>query len=136
MNIKTLTRRTLDAAEVWEAQKIRFESWLEKREEAEADTLPLGAEGTWTIVGVFQALLLLRFLLHAFGIGYSAFTMPAYGLTSIVVAPFAASYGILGSSFQEAFIDIPALIASAALLLLAWGITRFHFSLTAYEGTV
>lgn len=136
MNIKALTRHTPHFAGVWEAQKIRFESWLAKREEAEAGTLPLRVEGIWTIVGIFQALLLLRFFLHAFGIGYSAFTMPAYGLTSIVVAPFAVSYGILGSSFQEAYLDVPALIASAALFLLAWGITRFYFSLPLYGRSV
>lgn len=130
MRIKALTRHVPPFAGVREAFRAQFEAWLAKREAAEVCPLPSRVEGIWTIVGVFQALLVFRFLLHALGIGYSAFTMPAYGLTSIVVAPFAASYGILGSSFQEAYTDIPALIASAALFLLAWGITRFHPSLT------
>lgn len=134
MTIKALTRRSSFFYEAWGAGRVRLASWLVEIDKTEA-LLPFGIEGMWTIVGVLETLLLLRVLLHGLGIGYSPFTMPAFGITSIVVSPYAASYGLFGSSFQESYLDMPALLSGVMLVVLAWGITKFY-ARELYRGTV
>ena len=77
----------------------------------------------WTLVGILEILLGLRFALKLIGANpESAFTIFIYGITRIFVAPFSALVGtptVGGSVFE-----FTTLIAMAIYALLAWIIVR------------
>jgi uncharacterized membrane protein len=77
----------------------------------------------WTLVGILEILLGLRFVLKLIGANpNSGFSIFIYGITSIFVAPFNALVGTptAGSSVFE----FTTLIAMAVWALLAWIIVR------------
>lgn len=88
-------------------------------------TKPLyrGTQIVWYVLGVIEALLLIRFALKLLGANAQAgFTQLIYQVTSGLVAPFAAVFhttSIVGSVFEWT-----TLLALFVYCLLAWGVVE------------
>jgi hypothetical protein len=77
----------------------------------------------WFIVGIINVLIAIRFALLLLGANQSAgFVDFIYGITSVLVAPFAGIFG--QPSYGEFVFDWSSLLAIAVYSLIAWGIVK------------
>ena len=77
----------------------------------------------WTILGILEVLLALRFMLKLIGANpNSGFAVFMYGLTGVFTAPFT---GLVPSWVSgETVLEMTTLIAMAIYALLFWGVVR------------
>jgi uncharacterized membrane protein len=77
----------------------------------------------WTILGILELLLALRFLLKLIGANpNSGFAVFMYGLTGLFTAPFTGLVSTWVSG--ETVLEVTTLIAMAMYALLFWGVMR------------
>jgi uncharacterized membrane protein len=77
----------------------------------------------WTILGILEVLLALRFVLKLIGANpNSGFAVFMYGLTGVFTAPFTGLVSTWVSG--ETVLEVTTLIAMAIYALLFWGVVR------------
>jgi uncharacterized membrane protein len=77
----------------------------------------------WTILGILEVLLALRFVLKLIGANpNSGFAVFMYGLTGVFTAPFTGLVSTWVSG--ETVLELTTLIAMAIYALLFWGVVR------------
>ena len=78
---------------------------------------------TWTILGILEILLALRFVLKLIAANPNAgFAVFMYGITGVFVVPFT---GLVATWFSgETILEVTTLMAMAVYALLAWVVVR------------
>ena len=77
----------------------------------------------WTILGILETLLALRFVLKLIGANpNSGFAVFMYGLTGLFTAPFTGLVSTWTSG--ETILEVTTLVAMAIYALLFWGVVR------------
>lgn len=74
----------------------------------------------WYIVGLIEALLVLRILFLAFGARAAGFTDVLYALTAPLAAPFRGIFP--APAIDGAYFDTASLVAMVIYYLIGWGI--------------
>jgi len=82
-----------------------------------------GARIVWLVLGIVEALLIMRVVLKALGANPAAgFSQLVYSLTAPLVLPFQGIFPTPATS--RSVLELSALVAIVVYALIAWGIVR------------
>lgn len=81
-----------------------------------------GNAWVWYIVGIVDALLVLRILFHLFGARAVGFASLLYDVTDFLVAPFRGIFP--NPTVEGSYFDMASITAIIVYALIGWGIVR------------
>jgi hypothetical protein len=112
----------------------RVEQYTVDPDASRRSTLYTVRQAIWLVFGLVEGLIAIRFVLRLLGASPNAgFAQLIYGVTAVLVAPFAGLFGT--PRFEGSVLEITSLVAIVVYALAAWVLVKVIVMFSAPRGT-